>query len=116
MISKLESGRRWSADKLFRERIERELRHGGRMALIANVAIRELPTGAATVVAVHLEDKRAPSCRRRQVEALLSEVKNDTHPVKRIALLQQMDSILKATADNSILVEFFHDVLDEHFR
>lgn len=80
-ISKLESGRRWSADKLFRERIERELRHGGRMALIADVAIPELPTGAATVVAAHLENKCDPSCRRLQVKALLSEVKNDTHPV-----------------------------------
>lgn len=35
--------------------------------------------------------------------------------LQRIALLQQIDSILKAKADHSILAEFFHDVLDEHF-
>lgn len=80
-ISKLEHGRRWSADKLFRERMQRELRHGGRMALIADVSIPELPTGAATVVAVHLENKCDPSCRRRQVQTVLSEIKSDTHPV-----------------------------------
>jgi NitT/TauT family transport system ATP-binding protein len=33
----------------------------------------------------------------------------------RIGLLQQIDSILKAKADHSIQVEFFHDILDEHF-
>lgn len=80
-ISKLESGRRWSAHKLFQERIQRELRHGGRMALIADVAIPDLPTGAATVVAAHLENKCDPSCRRRQAEAVLSELKDDAHPV-----------------------------------
>ena len=40
-ISSLEQGRRWSADKLFKERIERELRHGGRMAIIADISVPE---------------------------------------------------------------------------
>ena len=49
-ISKLEQGRRWSAQKLFRERVERELRHGGHMALVAGhhragLAFREGYTG-----------------------------------------------------------------------
>jgi NitT/TauT family transport system ATP-binding protein len=35
--------------------------------------------------------------------------------VKRVALLSQMDSILKRKSDHSIAVEFFHDILDEHF-
>jgi len=35
--------------------------------------------------------------------------------VKRVALLSQMDSILKRKSDHSINVEFFHDILDEHF-
>lgn len=32
-----------------------------------------------------------------------------------VAILQQMDSILKAKSDHSISDEFFHDILDEHF-
>ena len=40
-ISKLEHGKRWSAHKLFRERVERELRRGGRMALIADISVPE---------------------------------------------------------------------------
>jgi endonuclease/exonuclease/phosphatase family metal-dependent hydrolase len=69
-ISKLELGKRWSAQKLFRERVERELRHGGRMALIADISVPDLPTGRATVVAAHLENKCPPACRRSQMQAL----------------------------------------------
>jgi len=60
-ISKLEVGKRWSAQKLFRERVERELRHGGRMALIADITVPDLPTGRATLVAAHLENKCPPA-------------------------------------------------------
>lgn len=35
--------------------------------------------------------------------------------VHRVALLSQMDSILKKKSDHSINVDFFHDILDEHF-
>ena len=80
-ISKLEQGRRWSARKLFQERIERELRQGGRMALIADVTVPDLPTGRATIVATHLENKCPPGCRRRQMQALLAEVKSDRNPL-----------------------------------
>jgi endonuclease/exonuclease/phosphatase family metal-dependent hydrolase len=80
-ISKLELGRRWSAQKLFRERVERELRHGGRMALIADIAVPDLPTGRATVVAAHLENKCPPACRKRQMQALLADLKEDRNPV-----------------------------------
>jgi endonuclease/exonuclease/phosphatase family metal-dependent hydrolase len=80
-ISKLEVGRRWSAQKLFRERVERELRHGGRMALIADISVPDLPTGRATLVAAHLENKCPPACRKRQMQALLADLKEDRNPV-----------------------------------
>jgi hypothetical protein len=35
--AKLEKGKRWAARELFKERIERDVRHGGRMALIADL-------------------------------------------------------------------------------
>jgi len=79
--AKLEQGKRWAANKLFRERIDREIRHGGRMALIADVGIPESPTGEATIVAVHLENKCKPSCRRRQMQALLASVKEIQNPL-----------------------------------
>ncbi len=35
--------------------------------------------------------------------------------LKHIAILQCIDSVLKAKSDHSIPEEFFHDILDEHF-
>ena len=35
--------------------------------------------------------------------------------VKNVMVLQQIESVLKAKTDHSIPVEFFHDILDEHF-
>ena len=35
--------------------------------------------------------------------------------LRHVAILQQMDSVLKRKSDHSIDVEFFHDILDEHF-
>lgn len=80
-ISSLEQGRRWSAKKLFDERIERELRHGGRMALIADISVPELPTGQATIVAAHLENKCTPACRKQQITALLDQIRSVQNPV-----------------------------------
>ncbi len=51
------------------------------MALIADLAIPELPTGEATIVATHLENKCKPACRRQQMQALLAEVKEEKNPV-----------------------------------
>jgi endonuclease/exonuclease/phosphatase family metal-dependent hydrolase len=80
-ISKLESGKRLAANKVFLERIEREVRRGGRMALIADVRISDLPGGVATVVDVHLENRCKPDCRTRQMDAVLSRIKEVEHPV-----------------------------------
>ena len=80
-ISKLEKGKRLAANKVFLERIEREVRRGGRMAIIAEVKIPDLPGGLATVVNVHLENKCKPECRTRQMDALLSRIKEVEHPV-----------------------------------
>ena len=35
--------------------------------------------------------------------------------LKHVAILQQMDSILRTKSDHSMATEFFHDILDEHF-
>jgi endonuclease/exonuclease/phosphatase family metal-dependent hydrolase len=80
-ISKLEKGKRLAANKVFLERIEREVRQGGRMAIVADVSIPELPTGQATVVDVHLENKCKPECRTKQMDALLSGIKEVENPV-----------------------------------
>jgi endonuclease/exonuclease/phosphatase family metal-dependent hydrolase len=80
-ISALEKGKRFAANKLFLERITREVRRGGRMALVADLTIPELPAHSATVVSAHLENKCKPDCRARQVNALLDQLKDIHGPV-----------------------------------
>ena len=80
-ISDLERAKRWSAEKIFDERVRRQVRRGGRMALIVNLAVPEAPAGQLTVVAPHLEDYCPPKCRRRQMDFLLDQVKGIENPV-----------------------------------
>ncbi len=80
-ISKLESGKRSSANLVFMERIAREVRRGGRMTLIVELVVPESPTGAVTVVAPHLETKCKPECRRKQMTEILGWIRGDKNPV-----------------------------------
>jgi len=111
-ISKLEQGRRWSADKLFRERVERELRQGGRMALIADISVPDLPTGRATIVATHLENKCPPACRQRQMQALLADVKPDRNPV---VIAGDLNTTSRDNTPTSIRNEIMTRVTDYKF-
>lgn len=111
-VAKIEKGKRWAADKLFKERIGREVRHGGRMALIADLAIPDLPTGAATIVATHLENRCAPSCRLRQMKALLALVKQDKNPV---VMAGDLNTTSKTNTPTSIRNEIMSRVTDYQF-
>ncbi len=74
-ISKLGSGKRTGANLAFMERITREVRRGGRITLIVELAVPESPTGAVTVVAPHLETKCKPECRRKQMRQILDWIR-----------------------------------------
>jgi endonuclease/exonuclease/phosphatase family metal-dependent hydrolase len=104
--AKLEKGKRWAAHELFKERIGREMRHGGRMALIVELAIPDLPTRKATVVATHL------ACRRRQINALLADVKQDTNPV---VMAGDFNTTSKNNTPTSVRNEIMSRVTDYQF-
>lgn len=80
-IAKLEKGKRLAADRLFLERISREVRHGERMAILAEIAVPESPTGLVTVVNAHLENKCQPACRQKQMRELLEELREVRNPI-----------------------------------
>jgi hypothetical protein len=63
------------------ERITREVRRGGRTALLVELAVPESPTGAITVVALHLENKCKPGCRVKQAMQVLDWIRSDHNPV-----------------------------------
>ena len=73
-LSRLEQARRWSALKLFDERVRRQVRRGGRVALVAELSVPELPGHRVTVVAPHLENYCPPSCRRGQIDYVLQQL------------------------------------------
>ncbi len=80
-ISKLEAGKRKGAGLVFGEKILREVRRGGRMMLLADIVDPSIPGGSLTIVATHLEAKAKPSERLKQLEEVLSEVRNIENPV-----------------------------------
>jgi len=77
----LEHGRRWASARVFDERIARQMRRGGRMALVAELAVPESPTGILTVVSAHLEDRARPACRCGQMEYLIASLWNVRGPL-----------------------------------
>jgi endonuclease/exonuclease/phosphatase family metal-dependent hydrolase len=80
-VAQLEMAKRWTARRLFEERISREVRRGGRMALIVDLAVPDAAGGKLTVVSTHLENKCRPACRQDQMEAVLASIKEQPHVV-----------------------------------
>ena len=80
-VRPLEKGKRKAAAAIFQEKMQREVRRGGRMMLTAEIRDARLPDGRVTIVATHLEDKSKPSGRRKQLEELLARIKKRTGPV-----------------------------------
>ena len=79
--SDLENVRRWTAERLFHERIARQVRRGGRVALVVELNIPGAPGGTVTVVCPHLEDYCGPKGRRRQMDYLLTQIRGLKGPV-----------------------------------
>jgi endonuclease/exonuclease/phosphatase family metal-dependent hydrolase len=80
-ISKIEQGKRVASDKIFLEKIEREIRRGGRIAILADLNVDDTPGGTVTVVNTHLENKCPPACRRKQMKAILEGIQGISNPV-----------------------------------
>src|ERR1051325_9012054 len=54
-VKPLEAGKRKAGELVFREKIQRQVRRGGRMMLTAEIADQRIPIGRMTIVATHLE-------------------------------------------------------------
>ena len=80
-VAQIEKARRWTARRVFEERISREVRRGGRMALIVDLAVPEATGGKLTVVSTHLENKCRPACRQDQMDVVLASISEQPHAV-----------------------------------
>lgn len=110
--AQLEKGKRWAARQLFGERIAREIRQGGRMALIADLDVPDVPGGEVTIVAPHLENRCAPECRRRQMQALLAAVKQNPNP---LVIAGDLNTTGKTNTPTSVRNEIMSRVTDYQF-
>ena len=79
-IATLENGKRWTAQKVFSERIRRQVRRGGRMALIIELEVPGVPEGF-TVVSTHLEDRAKPPCRGQQMAYVVQQIREVRGPL-----------------------------------
>ncbi len=79
--SAFERGKRWTMHTIFGEKVVRQVRHGGRMALIVELAVPESPAGTVTVVTTHLENRAKPRCRRKQMSHILAAIRDIKGPV-----------------------------------
>ncbi|MBV8069109.1 MAG: endonuclease/exonuclease/phosphatase family protein [Acidobacteriaceae bacterium] len=66
---------------VFKEQLVRQVRRGGRMMLMADIADPEFPSGKVTVVATHLEDVTAPANRQKELQEILDRIQPIDHPV-----------------------------------
>jgi endonuclease/exonuclease/phosphatase family metal-dependent hydrolase len=81
-LSELEKLRRTASGALFKEDVYTEVRYGSRMALVATLAVPQVPeTGKLTVVALHLENRCTPACRQTQMNAVLAQLKSIRNPI-----------------------------------
>ncbi len=70
----LQAGTSIVKEKIFLQKTARELRHGGRTSLIADLVVNGLDGKPLTVVNAHIEAKGTPKCRQDQMSELLENV------------------------------------------
>lgn len=75
------AGQRYATEKVFLTKSMREIRHGGRTALIADLVVGGLDGKALTVVNAHVEAKGTPKCRQDQMSEILAKIKTNKNPV-----------------------------------
>lgn len=80
-VAPVEQGKRKVAERVFLEKIYRQVRRGGRMMLQAELVDPQFPDGRVTIVATHLEDRTTPKNREKQLKELLERIKDIDTPV-----------------------------------
>ncbi len=80
-VSFVEKAKRKLVKTVFLAEALKEVRRGGRTMLIADIAHSRLPSGRATIVATHLENRTSPKNRQIQLAELLDTIKDIRNPV-----------------------------------
>lgn len=89
------------------EGIVSKIRRGGRVALIADIALNK--TSEVTVISMQLENRTTPQCREEQMQFLLNSIKNIKTP---IILGANLNNFEKNAAPTTIGKEVMNTVKD----
>jgi len=77
----LEQSRRLGTQLLFKHRVTREIKVGGRNFMRVDLHIPELPLETLSVINVHLEIKTTPKQREAEIKEILTHIKDIPNPV-----------------------------------
>jgi hypothetical protein len=80
-VSFLEKTRRLGTELVFKNKLTRELKVGGRVYFRVDLEVPELPKKTLTIINVHLEIKCQPKGRELQMHEILSYIRDIDHPV-----------------------------------
>ena len=80
-VSRIEKLKRVAGDKVFLEKVFREVRRGGRMMLLADIDDPSSPGKSITLVNAHLEARTKPKNRVAQEAEILEQIKSVGRPV-----------------------------------
>ena len=103
--SPLENGKRMLSKAVFLEQTTREVRRGGRSALLADIADTRFPGGRVTIAATHLENRAKPAGRVKQLEELLGTIREIRHPVVVAGDMNTSTSDLTPTSLRRVLTQ-----------
>lgn len=108
-IRPLEKGKRKAA-KLIGEDLMREVRRGQRMTLYVDLDIPDAPEGRVTVASTHLENRTRPKGRRKQLQQLLNDVRNNPFPVVIAGDMNTSGSDSTPTSVENLLYKRYGDL------
>jgi endonuclease/exonuclease/phosphatase family metal-dependent hydrolase len=111
-VAPFERGKRSVSERVFLEKVTREVRRGGRTTLFAEISDPDIPGGRATVVATHLEARTDPENRARQLNELFGSLRAIPHPV---ILAGDMNTSTQDMTPTSLRREIRKRLGDERF-
>lgn len=110
------------AEKVFLEKVMREIRHGGRTMLVVDLFVPGLNAkgttmehvdgerpDVVTVVDVHLEAKSTPKCRAAEMREVLSRLRDIKNPVVLAGDLNSLGTDGRPMTIERLLFARFHD-------
>ncbi len=80
-VALAETARRLGTEVLFKNRMVREMKVGGRIYFRVDLEVPDLPEKTLTIINIHLEIKCLPKARKTQMEEILGYIKDIHHPV-----------------------------------